>query len=159
MLKTDLLKERLSRLKQSIGGYKPSEFLPLDFSPPFGKVETKENLARLIASLDDYEFSKFVFLFKFWVMGEKDSSIWSLDWEREVFKGESNPVKRLERLLEFYGCTRRFELYTEDLENTLRLYGEKNIDRLLIAHKKVILYHGWHVDKEEGGLYVFRRGR
>ncbi len=159
MLKADLLKERLSRLKQSIGGYRPSEFLPLDFGPPFGRVETKEALARLIASLDDYEFSKFVFLFKFWVIGEKDPSIWTFDWEREVFKGEADPLKRLEKLLEFYSCTRKFELYTEDLENTLRLYWEKNIDRFLIAHKKVILYHGWHVEKEEGGVYVFRRER
>ena len=159
MLKADLLKERLSRLKQSIGGYKPSEFLPLDFGPPFGRVETKEDLARLIASLDEYEFNKFVFLFKFWVMGEKDPSIWEFDWEREVFKGETDPVKRLERLLEFYDCTSKFELYTEDLEHILNLHKEKDIDRFLIAHKKVILYHGWHVEKEEGRLYVFRRER
>ena len=157
-MKVDLLKERISKLKQSIGGRKPSEFLPLDFGPPFGRVETKEDLAGLIASLDDYEFDKFVFLFKFWVMGEKDPSIWRFDWEREVFKGETDPIKRLERLLEFYRHVEEFELETEDLENTLRVRGEKNIDRFLLTHKEVILNHGWHVDKGEG-LYIFRRKR
>jgi len=153
----ETIRARLSRLKEAIGGQKPSEFLPLDFGLNFGRIETKEELLNLITSLDDYDFSKFVFLFKFWVMGEKDWSLWRFDYEREVFKGETDPLRRLELLLNFFGGVRSFELDLEELEMTLRLKGRKDVERFLIAHKDLILSKGWHVDKGEEGIYVFRR--
>ncbi len=157
MIKEKFLKARVQRIKEAIGGRKPSEFLPIDFGPNFGRVQTKEELLNLIASLDDYEFNKFVFLFKFWATGEKDSNLWRFDKEREIFKGETNPVRRLELLLEFYDCAIGFELELKDLEDILRVQGERAVDRFLMAHKKVILYHGWHVGKDEEGFYIFRK--
>lgn len=147
------LKERLKKIAE-ITQKLP---LPLDLRPAFGIINTKEEMLNLIQDLDDYEFRKFLWFLKYLILDEKDWNLWRFDYEREVFKGEADPLKRLELLLNFFGGVRSFELDLEDLEMTLRLKGRKEVERYLIAHRDLILSKGWHVDKGEDGIYVFWR--
>jgi len=149
----ELLKERLKR----IGEITPKIPLPLDLRPLHDRIETKEELVNLIGSMDEYEFSRFLFWLKFLLIGEEDPTLWRFSHEREIFKGESDPWKRLKLLLASFGSAVSTVIYElSDVEAFLNARGKREVDRLLALYSSKLRAMGWSFSIE-GDLYVFRR--